>query len=121
MRPGEPDPLEASLTGRREGPITLDDWAGGIPQDRAKLPSVRIGRRWFSSLWLVPLGIVGLVLSIAVVREMTRYGWYQDFITRYPGSSTQYVDPVTAGFPWWLRWQHFLNLLFMMFMIRAGL
>lgn len=121
MKPGEPDPLEASLTGRREGPITLDDWAGGIPQDRAKLPSVRIGRRWFSSLWLVPLGIVGLVLSIAVVREMTRYGWYQDFITRYPGSSTQYVDPVTAGFPWWLRWQHFLNLLFMMFMIRAGL
>ena len=121
MKPGEPDPLEASLTGRRQGPITLDDWAGGIPQDRAKLPSVRIGRRWFSSLWLVPLGIVGLVLSIAVVREMTRYGWYQDFITRHPGSSTQYVDPVDSGFPWWLRWQHFLNLLFMMFMIRAGL
>ncbi|MEI7519027.1 MAG: molybdopterin-dependent oxidoreductase [Mycobacteriaceae bacterium] len=121
MKPGEPDPLEASLTGRRQGPITLDDWAGGIPQDRAKLPSVRIGRRWFSSLWLLPLGVVGLVLSIAVVREMTRYGWYQDFITRYPGSSTQYVDPVDSGFPWWLRWQHFLNLLFMMFMIRAGL
>jgi len=121
MKPGEPDPLEASLTGRRQGPITLDDWAGGIPQDRAKLPSVRIGRRWFSSLWLLPLGVVGLVLSIAVVREMTRYGWYQDFITRHPGSSTQYVDPVDSGFPWWLRLQHFLNLLFMMFMIRAGL
>ncbi|MBJ7400017.1 molybdopterin-dependent oxidoreductase [Mycolicibacterium sp.] len=121
MKPGEPDPLEASLAGRRQGPITLDDWAGGIPQDRAKLPSVRIGRRWFSSLWLVPLGIVALVLSIAIVREMTRYGWYQDFIARYPGTSTDYVDPVDSGFPWWLRWQHFLNLLFMMFMIRAGL
>jgi len=121
MKPGEPDPLEASLTGRRQGPITLDDWAGGIPQDRAKLPSVRIGRRWFSSLWLLPLGVVGLVLSIAVVREMTRYGWYQDFITTYPGSSTDYVDPVDSGFPWWLRWQHFLNLLFMMFIIRAGI
>ena len=121
MKPGEPDPLEASLTGRRQGPITLDDWAGGIPQDRAKLPSVRIGRRWFSSLWLLPLGLIALVLSIAVVREMTRFGWYQDFITRHPGSSTQYVDPVDSGFPWWLRWQHFLNLLFMMFMIRAGL
>lgn len=121
MKAGEPDPLEASLTGRREGPITLDDWAGGLAQNRAQLPSVRIGRRWFSSLWLVPLGIVGLVLSIAVVREMTRYGWYQDFIARYPGTSTDYVDPVASGFPWWLRWQHFLNLLFMMFMIRAGL
>jgi len=121
MKAGEPDPLEAALTGRREGPITLDDWAGGLAQNRAQLPSVRIGRRWFSSLWLVPLGVVGLVLSIAVVREMTRYGWYQDFIARYPGTSTDYVDPVASGFPWWLRWQHFLNLLFMMFMIRAGL
>ena len=121
MKPGDPDPLEASLTGRREGPITLDDWAGGLPQNRAQLPSVRIGRRWFSSLWLIPLGIIGLVLSIAVVREMTRYGWYQDFIARYPGTSTDYVDPVDSGFPWWLRWQHFFNLLFMMFMIRAGL
>ena len=121
MEPATPDPLEASLTGRREGPITLDDWAGGLAQNRAQLPSVRIGRRWFSSLWLVPLGIIGLVLSIAVVREMTRYGWYQDFIARYPGTSTDYVEPVASGFPWWLRWQHFLNLLFMMFMIRAGL
>lgn len=108
------------MAGRRDGPISLDDWAGGIPQTRAQLPSVRIGRRWFSSLWLVPLGIVGLVLSIAVAREITRYGWYHDFITEYPGTSTRYVHPVTSGFPWWLRWQHFLNLLFMMFIIRAG-
>ena len=121
MIPGAPDPLENSLAGRRDGPVRLDDWAGGIPQTRAQLPSVRIGRRWFSTLWLVPLGIAALVLSIAVVREMARYGWYQDFIASYPGTSTRYVDPVDSGFPWWLRWQHFLNLLFMMFIIRAGL
>jgi thiosulfate reductase cytochrome b subunit len=121
MIPGAPDPLENSLAGRREGPVSPDDWAGGIPQTRAQLPSVRVGRRWFSTLWLVPLAVAALVLSIAVVREMVRYGWYQDFIARYPGTSTQYVDPVSSGFPWWLRWQHFLNLLFMMFIIRAGL
>jgi len=120
MMPGVPDPLQTSLAGRRDGPISLDDWAGGIPQTRAQFPSVRIGRRWFSSLWLVPLGIVGLVLSIAVAREITRYGWYHDFIAAYPGTSTRYVQPVKSGFPWWLRWQHFLNLLFMMFIIRAG-
>ena len=118
---GTPDPLEQSLAGPRDGPISLDDWAGGLPQTRAQIPSVRIGRRWFSTLWLVPLGIAALVLSIAVVREMTRYGWYQDFIARYPGTSASYVQPVDTGFPWWLRWQHFLNLLFMMFIIRAGL
>jgi len=121
MKPGEPDPLEVALKAGPHGPINLDDWAGGLPRNRAKLPAVRIGRRWFSSLWLIPLGVIGLVLSIAVVREMTRYGWYHDFIARYPGTSTQYVEPVDSGFPWWLRWQHFLNLLFMMFIMRAGI
>jgi DMSO/TMAO reductase YedYZ molybdopterin-dependent catalytic subunit/thiosulfate reductase cytochrome b subunit len=126
MKPGEPDPLASSLQrfynqGQRNGPIKVEDWAGGIPQTRAQFPSVRVGRRWFSSLWLIPLGIAALILSIAVVSEMSRYGWYQDFITRYPGTSTHYIDPVDSGFPWWLRWQHFFNLLFMMFIIRAGL
>ena len=120
------DPLRKSLLtfynqGHRNGPIVVDDWAGGIPQTRARFPAVRIGRRWFSSLWLVPLGITALVLSIAVVRELMHHQWYQDFITRYPGTSADYVEPVETGLPWWLRWQHFFNLLFMMFIIRAGL
>ena len=126
MRPGEPDPLEKSLLpyynqGHHNGPIVVDRWAGGIAQTDAKLPWVRVGRRWFSTLWLVPLGIVGLALSIAVVREMAHYEWFHEFIAKYPGTSAQYVQPVQSGFPWWLRWQHFLNLLFMMFIIRAGL
>ncbi len=126
MIPGEPDPLEKTLLpysnqGTHNGPIAVDDWAGGIEQTRAQLPSVRIGRRWFSSLWLIPLGIVGLVLSIAVARELSHYQWFHDFIAKYPGTSSTYVTPVQTGFPWWLRWQHFLNLLFMMFIIRAGL
>ncbi len=57
MEPGEPDPLGASLKKGPAGAIALDDGAGGIPQTRAQFPSVRIGRRWFSSLWLLPLGI----------------------------------------------------------------
>lgn len=126
MNPGDADPLRESLQpyynqGHHDGPIVIDDWAGAIPQTRAQLPSVRIGRRWFSSLWLIPLGVIGLVLSIAAVREMAHYEWFHEFIARYPGTSTQYVEPVDSGFPWWLRWQHFFNLLFMMFIIRAGL
>ncbi len=126
MEPGAPDPLENKLLpyynqGHRNGPIEVDDWAGGIEQTRAQLPSVRVGRRWFSSLWLIPLGAVALLLSIAVVREMAHHSWFRDFIATYPGTSTDYVAAVNTGFPWWLRWQHFLNLLFMMFVIRAGL
>ena len=126
MFPGRQDPLEKSLLpysnqGTHEGPIIVEDWAGGIAPVRAELPSVRIGRRWFSTLWLIPIGIAALVVSIAVVRELATQQWFHEFITRYPGTSTQYVEPVTGGFPWWLRWQHFLNLLFMMFIIRAGI
>ena len=103
MTPAEPDPLERPCSvlqpGHRNGPIEVDDWAGGIPQDRAELPSVRLGRRWFSSLWLIPLGIVALVLSIAVVRELARQPWFADFIARYPGTSDSYVQPVSTGFP----------------------
>jgi sulfoxide reductase catalytic subunit YedY len=126
MKPGDADPLRESLQpyynqGHHDGPIVVDDWAGGIPQTRAQLPSVRIGRRWFTSLWLIPIGLIGLVLSIAAVREMAHYEWFHEFVARYPGTSTQYVEPVASGFPWWLRWQHFFNLLFMMFIIRAGL
>ena len=121
-----PDPLRSALQpyyrqGHRNGPIVVDDWAGAIPQTRAEVPSMRIGRRWFNSLWLIPLGLGALVLSVGVVREMAHYSWFQEFITRYPGTSATYVEPVSSGFPWWLRWQHFLNLLFMMFIIRAGL
>jgi len=126
MNSDEPDPLEKSLLpyysqGHRNGPIVVEDWAGGIPQNRARLPSIRIGRRWFSSLWLIPLGILAVVLSIAVAREMAQYQWFADFISQYLGTSDDYVEPVNTGFPWWLRWQHFFNLLFMMFIIRAGL
>lgn len=122
----QPDPLEAALQpfynqGNRNGPIVLDDWAGGIPETKAQIPQVRIGRRWFSTLWLIPVGLIALVLTVAVCVEASRAQWWQDFVATYPGTSDAYVEPVTDGFPAWLRWQHFLNLLFMMFIMRAGL
>jgi sulfoxide reductase catalytic subunit YedY len=42
------------------------------------------------------------------------------FIKEYPGIS-QAAPSVDSGFPWWLQLQHFLNMLFMMFIIRAGI
>jgi len=49
--PGAPDPLEAELLGHRrtkvlDGRIVIKDWAGGIPQENAQIPSVRIRSRW---------------------------------------------------------------------------
>ncbi|MFI0432720.1 MAG: molybdopterin-dependent oxidoreductase [Candidatus Nanopelagicales bacterium] len=123
---GAPDPLEADLQpyynqGHRDGPIVTAAWAGGIPETKASLPAIRIGRRWVSTAAILVLALVLLVLSIAICVMFRDEAWWRDFIATYPGTSADYVRPVDDGFPWWLRWQHFFNLLFMMFIIRAGL
>lgn len=101
--------------------VALDDWAGGITQEFARVPTIRIGRRWLNSLWLVPVTAAGLVVAIALAQQLRQYGWMQSFIETYPGTSTAYAPPVTSGFPAWLRWQHLFNIVFMLFIIRAGM
>jgi methionine sulfoxide reductase catalytic subunit len=101
--------------------VDVTEFAGGIPQVPAQVPSLRLGRRWVNSLWLVPIGLVGLLVVIAAAQQLRHYGWMQSFIERYPGTSTGYAPAVTTGFPAWLRWQHFFNIVFVMFIIRSGL
>lgn len=101
--------------------IDEQQFGGGIPQVPAQIPSIRLGRQWVNSLWLVAIGVVALLVVIAVAQQLRQYGWMQSFIARYPGTSTSYVPAVTSGFPAWLRWQHFFNIVFMFFIIRSGL
>lgn len=123
--PGEGDPLEGELRGSpnepvADGPIDLKEWAGEIPQEMAQIPSVRIRRKWVSVLWLLPITVIGLLVGIAIAQQLMTYSWMQEFLVQYPGTSDDYAPVVEGGFPAWLRWQHFLNLIFMMFIIRAG-
>ncbi|MGH9049307.1 MAG: molybdopterin-dependent oxidoreductase [Acidimicrobiia bacterium] len=117
-----PDPLERHLATRAAADhgIAVDNWAGGIPEKMAEVPQVRVGRRWVSMLWLIPLGLIGLIVAIAIAQHLRTYSWMQDFIRDYPGTGS-FAPNVEGGFPWWLRWQHFFNILFMLFIIRAGL
>lgn len=101
--------------------VNIEEFGGGLPEEWARVPSVRIGRRWFSSLWLIPLAIAGLVIAIALAQQLRQYGWMQSFIEQYPGTSSSFAPAVESGFPGWLRWQHLFNIVFMMFIIRAGL
>jgi methionine sulfoxide reductase catalytic subunit len=102
--------------------VDIDSWAGGLSQDqKARVPVIRIGRRWINSLWLLPIGAVGLLIAVALAQQLRQYGWMQDFLDTYPGTSSSYATPVTSGFPAWLRWQHLFNIVFMMFIMRAGL
>lgn len=118
--------LEANLDvherqGVLDGRIIVDDWAGGIVQERASVPFVRIGSRWFNSLWVIPIGAVGMLVAVGVAQHLRDYSWMQDFIERNPGTSASYVNGVDSGFPWWLRVQHFFNLFLIFFIIRSGL
>jgi methionine sulfoxide reductase catalytic subunit len=90
------------------------------PPQVAVAPHLRIGKRWFNTVWLIPLGAVLLVAGIAISQKLRSYPAVEQFIAHYPGTPAS-APVVRSGFPVWLRWQHFLNLFFLMFIIRAGI
>ena len=101
--------------------VDQQQFGGGIPEAPARFPSIRLGQRWVNTLWLLPISLVALLVVVAIAQQLREYGWMQDFITRYPGTSSSFAPPVNTGFPAWLRWQHFFNIVFMMFILRSGL
>jgi hypothetical protein len=86
---------------------------GGPPQ-AGVVPHLRIGNRWFNTVWLIPLGAVLMVAAIAISHELRSYPAVEQFIAQYPGAPAS-APVVRSGFPGWLRWQHFLNLFVLMF------
>ena len=123
----EPFPSNATLSSHlTKGTDFYDphEFAGGIPQVMATLPQIRIGKRRFTTAQiltvLVPLGFVAAICVVAVAQQLRTYPTVQAFIQEYPGTGT-FSHPIESGFPWWLRYQHYLNLFFMLLMMRSGL
>lgn len=105
---------------RGEDVVDPQRWAGALPAADGIAPRVRIGRdRWFNLLWLLPIGWVLLLAAVAAAQGLRNMPAVQNFLARYPGTIASPGAPV--GMPWWLDAQHFLNALFMIFIIRAGL
>ena len=101
--------------------VDLETFAGSLPQLSGTLPHIRVGRRhWFNLLWLLPITWLLLIAAVAVAKELRTYASVQRFIASHPGTVTSTTLEQHAGFPWWLSAQHFLNLFFMMFIIRSG-
>ena len=103
--------------------VDPENWAGRLPSSAGIPPRVRVGRdRWLNLLWLLPFGFVLLLIAVAVAQGMRDMPAVQRFITRYPGTlSTSTAQGGHAGVPWWVELQHFVNLVFMIFIIRSGL
>jgi sulfoxide reductase catalytic subunit YedY len=110
------DLLAAKLT-PADDRILLNHW---LPPQEGIVPRVRLGKRWISVLWALPLGFAALILAIALAQGLLEFPSVKAFVARYPGIA-QAAPSVDSGFPWWLRAQHFLNMFFMMFIIRAGI
>ncbi|SMX80728.1 cytochrome b/b6 domain-containing protein [Brevibacterium antiquum] len=70
------------------------------------------------------LGLGGLVVVAGILvlaaRGLTTLPGVPEFLERYPGEYhlPEFVDD---GFPAWARWTHFLNVFFMVLIIRSGL
>ncbi|HWD08654.1 MAG TPA: oxidoreductase, partial [Actinomycetota bacterium] len=105
---------------RGEDVVDPETWAGSLPAAHGIAPRIRLGRgRWFNLLWLLPLGLVGLLVAVAVAQGLRDIPAVQRFVARYPGVVAS--PGVHPGFPWWLEAQHFLNALLMVFIVRAGI
>ena len=115
-QPGH-DPIATDLS-PADDRVLLNDWLP--PRKPALLPKIRIGRRWINlALWVLPLGFALAVIGVAGAQALRELPAVRDFLLRYPGAPPS-AAIVSAGFPTWLRVQHFLNLFFMAFIIRAG-
>jgi sulfoxide reductase catalytic subunit YedY len=104
-----------------EDTIDVATFAGSIPHVNGIAPRVRVGRsRWFNLLWLLPIGFLLLLIAVAVAKGLRDEPAVQRFIARNPGTIAPSHPDATTGIPAWARWQHFLNLFFLVFIIRAG-
>lgn len=64
----------------------------------ARIPEVRIGQRWVSTLWVLPISVALRSGGIAVVQQLRTYPAVQQFILTYPGQDN-FQPPVDEGFP----------------------
>jgi hypothetical protein len=75
-------------------------------------PRVRIGNsKWFNLLWLLPIGFVLVITAVAVAKGLRGVPTVAEFIRQYPGRVVPPGAEGRAGFPVWIGWQHFFNML----------
>ncbi|GER23759.1 hypothetical protein NCCP1664_22540 [Zafaria cholistanensis] len=86
--------------------------------EAAKTPAV------FKSPWaragaIAAAAVVVLFLVVLLAKWLREQPAVQDFLVTYPGHSTLPAH-APAGLPAWLGWQHFLNMLFLVLIVRSG-
>ncbi|RAN72394.1 hypothetical protein B5P43_32770 [Bacillus sp. SRB_336] len=127
---GGAEPL-ASADRLRLGVPALSPAAAGGPAAPTSSPAgptaapVAASSKKERRAWVRPVAITSslVVLGLIVVlgaRWLRTLEAVQEFIAVYDGHSAQ-PDSAPVGIPWWLGWQHFLNMFFIVLIIRTGL
>ncbi|MDO5635152.1 MAG: cytochrome b/b6 domain-containing protein, partial [Micrococcus sp.] len=91
--------------------------ASGADADAEKTPMSRTRKLIF---WVVGAVVVAVALVLAA-RGLRTLEPVQEFIAAYDGNPSRPGEDPTGGYPWWMRWQHFLNMFLMVLIIRTGL
>lgn len=76
-------------------------------------------RRWLHMIWIVPVAAIVIAGVILVAQWFRSLDPVQSFMHDYPGT-TPLSEAAPVGIPVWLNWQHALNALFMLLIIRSG-
>lgn len=84
-----------------------------------KLSSSITASKWFKLIWIVPLGLAMLLTVVLATQWLRQFPAVQSFVASYPGTSGL-PERTPIGMPAWLGWQHFLNTLIILLLIRSG-
>ena len=76
-------------------------------------------KRWFPLVWIIPVALVVLVAAVLFAQWLRGLPEMQSFLADYPGE-TELPEGAPVGFPAWLGWQHFLNALLILLIIKSG-
>ena len=75
--------------------------------------------RWFKPAALALAAVAVLLIVVLVAKALRQQPAVQSFILDFPGRS-ELPDSAPVGFPAWLSVQHFVNVFFIILIIRAG-
>lgn len=75
--------------------------------------------KWARMAVAIGLAVLALAAVILLARWMRTLSPVQEFLTTYPGH-VELPASAPTGLPAWLGWQHFLNMFFLVLIIRSG-
>ncbi|MCQ9163096.1 MULTISPECIES: cytochrome b/b6 domain-containing protein [unclassified Arthrobacter] len=77
------------------------------------------GNKWATPAIVAGAIVIGLLVLVLAARWFTGLDAVKTWMTAYPGQS-ELPATTPVGFPAWLGWQHFLNMFFIVLIIRSG-